>query len=403
MRERLQTLGLLPLALLSFTATLMMALGAPPHGTTWLIWLGFVPLTLVARVSRHRRPRRVFLLGWIGGLCTGLVGFPWIAETLERFGGLPAWLAYLGLGVFAAWTAVPFGFWAYGVSRGPERGWKAVAWPAVLWAALAFAWPSLFPYTVVIGFAEEPRWIQLAEYGGLSLVVAQVVVSGVLLADAILGGERRVRGAKVAVALAIPLLSTGLGHWRLRQIDAEQRGARHLRVGIVQPNTALANPDLGDKMMRLRAMSQQAEQDGAQLLVWPEAGAFPYRTPRPFQHDFRDPFRSVLRGHGLPTVFGAGSYQQGIPWERNTAYAMAADGTVVGSFDKVILVPFGEYVPLVDPYWAISILPTMSHNLAGEGPARFVLTPAATAEDEAPAPVAMGPLICYEDIFPGFA
>ena len=48
MRERLQTLGLLPLALLSFTATLMMALGAPPHGTTWLIWLGFVPLTLVA-------------------------------------------------------------------------------------------------------------------------------------------------------------------------------------------------------------------------------------------------------------------------------------------------------------------------------------------------------------------
>ena len=46
-RERLESLGFLPLAALSATSSLLMALGAPPGGITWLIWLGFIPLTLV--------------------------------------------------------------------------------------------------------------------------------------------------------------------------------------------------------------------------------------------------------------------------------------------------------------------------------------------------------------------
>lgn len=407
MRERLESLGFLPLAALSATSSLLMALGAPPGGITWLIWLGFIPLTLVARTSRHRRPWRTFALGWIGGLCTGLVGFPWIAETLERFGGLPWAVALFGLFVFSAWTAVPFGLWTLGVSRGPERGALSIAWPLVLWTALVEVWPALFPYTVVIGLAETPAWMQAAELGGVPLVAAQVLLVGLLVGDAMLSlggsGSRRDRWARVAIAAVLPLASWLLGQWRLSQVDAEQASARHVRVGIVQPNPALGSIDTGDRMLRLRVMSRMAAEEGAQLLVWPEAGAFPFRTRRPFVRDFPDPYRSVLAGHGLPTIFGAGSYGPESRWEYNTVYAMAADGTVTGSFDKTILVPFGERVPLVDPAWAIHHVPTMAHNNAGEGPARFVMQPAATAADPTPAPLVAGPLICYEDIFAGFA
>lgn len=381
----------------------MLALGAPPGGITWLLWLGFLPLTVVARACRGRRAGHTLLVGWVGGLCIGLVGFPWIAETLERFGGLPLPVALFGLLVFSAWTAVPFGLWTLGVARGPERGALAIVWPLVLWTALVQAWPALFPYTVVIGLAEAPVWMQAAELGGVPLVAAQVLLVGVLLGDAVLGGSPRARVARVAIAAAIPVVSAGLGKWRLDQIDAEQAEARRVRFGVVQPNTALGDLDTGDRMLRLRVMSRLAAEQGAQVLVWPEAGAFPFRTRRPFLRDFPDPYRSVLRGHGLPTIFGAGSYDSGVRWEHNTVYAMAADGTVTGSFDKTILVPFGEYVPWVDPGWAIRQVPSMSHNLAGEGPARFVMQPAATTTDPAPAPLSAGPLICYEDIFPGFA
>lgn len=388
---------------LSATASLMLALGAPPGGLTWLIWLGFVPLTLVSRVSRGRGARRTLLVGWVGGLCTGLVGFPWIGETLERFGRLPLPAALFGLLLFSAWTAVPFGVWALGVARGPERGPWAVVWPLVLWTALVEAWPALFPYTVVIGLAEAPAWMQVAELGGVPLVTAQVMLVGLLVGDAILGGTPRARATRLVLAACVPLLSAGWGHLRLAQIDAELAQARTVRIGVVQPNAALGSFDPGDRMLRLRAMSRQAAEAGAQLLVWPEAGAFPFRTRRPFVEDFSDPWRSVLLGHGLPTIFGAGSYTPGVRWEHNTVYAMAADGTVTGSFDKNILVPFGEYVPWVDPEWAIGLVPSMSHNLAGDGPARFVITPAAVAADPEPAPIVAGPLVCYEDIFPGFA
>src|SRR5690606_766374 len=237
-----------------------------------------------------RRARSTFLLGWLGGLCTGLVGFPWIAETLERFGGLPPWVAALGLLLFSAWTAVPFGLWTWGVSRGPAPRWQALAGPVVLFIALVTIWPALFPYTVVIGFAEAPAWMQAAELGGVPLVEAQVVLAGVLMADAVLGGSRRARIARAAVAVSLPLLSGLLGTWRLRSIDAELAQAPHVRVGVVQPNTALAAPDFGDRMRRLRGMSRKAADEGAQLVVWPEAGAFPFRTKRPFVRDFPDPF-----------------------------------------------------------------------------------------------------------------
>jgi len=380
-----------------------MALAAPPGDIAWLVWLGFVPLTLVARASRRRPWSRTFVLGWLGGLCTGLVGFPWIAQTLERFGGLPLPVALLGLFLFSAWTAVPFGLWMLGVSRGPERGALAIAWPLVLWTALVEAWPALFPYTVMIGLAEAPAWMQAAELGGVPLVDAQVVLVGLLTGDAMLGGARRARVTRLVLAVAVPVSSWLLGHWRLQQIDAEEAAARHVRFGIVQPNTALGSLDAGDRMLRLRVMSRMAADRGAQLLVWPEAGAFPFRARRPFLRDFPDRVRSVLEGHHLPTIFGAGSYGAESRWEYNTVYAMAADGTVTGSFDKTILVPFGEYVPLVDPLWAIRHVPSMAHNNAGEGPARFVMQPAATAADPAPALLAAGPLICYEDIFAGFA
>lgn len=397
----LSGLGRWQLAAISFTSTLFMALGTPPDGVPALVWLGFIPLTLVARIVEGSRLKLAFFLGWVGGLCSGLVGFPWIALTLERFAGAPVPLAYLGLFAFAAWTAIPFGIWMVAVVRGPRTGWQAIVWPVVVWLALAEVWPALFPYTVVIGFALAPVWMQAAELGGVALVEAQVVVVGVLAADALLLSGRA-RTVRLSVAAAIPLVSYGLGAWRIATLDAEVEQARHVRFGIVQPNTPLMLPDRGEKLRRLHTMSLRAQDEGAQIIVWPEAGIFPFLLERPYEHDLPG-YRSVLRFHDVPTVFGVATREPGGPYEYNSVAAMESDGDVVGLFDKNILVPFGEYIPIVDPEWAQKQIPAMSHNFAGQGPARFELQPAATPTRPEPAPIHLGPLVCYEDIFPGFA
>jgi apolipoprotein N-acyltransferase len=405
--DRIARLGAPSRYAIAATASTMMGLGAPPDGLTWLVWLGFFPLVLVLRVQPRERLRQAFALGVVGGVGTGLVGFPWIGEMLERFGGFSWPVATVGLLVFSLWTAIPFGVWAVGVVLGPQRGALAIAWPAVLWVALSATWPALFPYTPVIGLSEMPEWIQAAELLGVGGVEAQVVIAGVLAADGLLSiGDpvaRKQAVLRLAVALAIPLSSWSLGRARLASIDAELASAPAVRFGVVQPNVPIEAWSREDSMLRLRVASAAAQDEGAQVIVWPEAGAFPYRTTRPFRHDFPSPAKAVLWAHALPTIFGAASIDPGGRWEYNTVYNMRADGTVEGSFDKTILVPFGEYVPLVDPAWAIQRVPAMAHNLAGVDPARFEVEPPPTAANPHAPTFHVGPLVCYEDIFAGFA
>jgi apolipoprotein N-acyltransferase len=392
-----------PAFAIAFMGSLLLALGSPPGGRTTLIWFGFLPLTLVARTASKLRPRRVFALGWVGGLCVGLVGFPWIAELLERFADFPTWLALIGLLAFSAWTAIPYGIWMVGAALGPQRGGWAIVWPVVLWIAVALLWPALFPYTMAIGFAEVPEWMQAAEVGGVALVEVQVVLCGVLLADAMLTRAPGGRWRRVLVAVSIPVVSYFAGAARMGVLDAQAEDAPRVRFGVVQPNVPLMSAERIDKMNRLRGQSRLAQEEGADVIVWPEAGAFPFRVVRPALYDFRDPVRKVLLEHERPTIFGAASIDRGKSWEYNTVFSMSADGLITDYFDKVVLVPFGEYIPIVDPEWAMSLVPGMSHNLAGEGPARFVIEVAPAGERTEPRVFAAGPLICYEDIFPDFS
>jgi len=401
--DLLERLGLWPSLAIAFCGGLALALGAPPEGLTWLIWLGFLPIALVVR-RPDISPGRAFLLGWVGGLCIGLVGFPWIAWLLERWAGFSPWLASLLLFVFSAWTAIPVGLWGVGTRFGPCGGWRGVLWPCALWVALSAIWPAIFPYTPMIGLAEEPAWIQAAELGGVGLVEAQVVACGVLLADAIVARKRRQRWIAVGIAALIPVLSAALGSWRMAAVDADAEAARTARFGIMQPNTPLGWANASAKVDRLRRSSRVAQERGAQLVVWPEAGVYPYVLRRPVLRDSRNPRRRVLIGYRLPTIFGAPSREPGSEYGYNSVFNMAADGRVLEVFDKVNLMPFGEYIPIVDPEWARSYIPALSHNLAGEGPKRFEVELAATSQAPDPGPpIQLGPLVCYEDIFPQFA
>ena len=241
-----------------------------------------------------------------------------------------------------------------------------------------------------------PAWIQVAELGGVALCETQVAVAGVLAADGLMQTKLRARWLRLGIAAAIPLLAYGYGSARISSLRAEAEAAPTVRIGIIQPNVPLLMRRVREKMKRLRTQSRLAQDEGAQLVVWPEAGAFPYSAYRPVEKDFRG-HRQVLKEHELPTIFGIATRDRGGKYEYNTVLMMDADGRVSGSFDKVELVPFGEYIPIVDPDWARKQIPAMSHNNAGLGPARFEIAP------EGGAPFHAGPLICYEDIFDGFA
>lgn len=385
------------LAAIAFVGSLCFGLASPPSAVAALAWLGFIPLLLAAVGMRGRAAKAQFVVGWVGGLCTGLVGFPWIALTLERFAGFPVWLAYLGLFVFAAFTAVPYGLWLICVARGPSSGPVRFVWVGVSWVGLTSLWPALFPYTPLIGLSQTAPWIQAAELGGVPAVEWVVLAFGYAAVAGLLANAPRRRFVALSVAGLLPVASWLLGTWRLSALDAQAASAPVVRFGIVQPNTALLANRRLDKMQRLWVMSAAAQQEGAQVMVWPEAGIYPWVQTRPWTEDGAG-MRKVLQGHRTPTILGVATRNPGDPYEWNTAVVMNAQGEIQASFDKTVLVPFGERIPLVDPRWAQSYVPAMSHNHAGEDPAWF---PVQLADGSAT--YGAGPLICYEDIFSGFA
>lgn len=385
-------------AFVALAGSVLLGCASPPGGWVPLVWIGFAPFVFVARVAAERSHgwRVPFFLGWFGALGVGLVGFPWIALTLERFAELPMAVAVFGLLLFSAWTAIPYGFWLILMARGPQRGLAAWAVPVLAWPPLSAAWPSLFPYTPVIGLGEAPAWMQMAELGGVGLVEAWAVLAGVAWAHAWRAPGMPAKLRLVALALAIPAALAGYGRLRMDAIAEAEASARTVRIALVQPNVPLGWRQPEANLRRLQEQSALAQAEGAELVIWPEAGAFPYVVRLPFTRD-RSGRRRIQAMHTLPTVFGVATRDPALPYEHNSVAAMDGQGRVIGLYHKNILVPFGERIPIVDPAWARQFIPAMSHNLPGDGPARFVV-PIADGRD-----VRLGPLICYEDIFASFA
>jgi apolipoprotein N-acyltransferase len=400
MQSRLLSLGFGPSVAVAATSSFILALGAPPNGWTIAHWLGWVPLLVIVRRDRVTL-REAAWLGLVGGLGVGLGGFPWIAEMFVRFAGLPWLLALLGLLLFSAWMAIPYVLWAVGLRAGPRVGTASFVWAIALFVSLQNVWPNLFPYTPLLGFAERPEWMQLAELGGVHLIEAVVIGAALLAARAVITPPGAAMARDLAFAVLMPVVLFGYGSWRMATLDAETEAAPTLRVAIVQPNLPVGGVPGRIKMDRLSVPSQRAERMGADLIVWPEAGAYPYRIDRPFIHD-RDlgPGRALAR-HATPTIFGANSWEPGERFGRNAVYSLAADGRVLATYDKVNLVPFGEAIPIVDPNWVTDRIPHIAHHERGEAPGRFVLE-ARTSPPEPGREIAAGPLICYEDIIPGF-
>jgi apolipoprotein N-acyltransferase len=195
------------------------------------------------------------------------------------------------------------------------------------------------------------------------------------------------------------------GFVRIHQIDARRASAPHAKVGIVQANVGINekwDPREAERLLSLhQGQSSQLAQQGADLIVWPES-SYPYALPRTFAEDLPpgDP-RRVRGDWTTPLLFGSVTVTAGARTGKdrfpyNTALMMDAAGRITGTFDKVFLLVFGEYIPFYDYIpWFTEVFPDASNFNRGKDPAVFPFR--LGGRD-----FRLGPLICYEDILPDF-
>ena len=372
-----------------------------PDFNLWpLAWIALIPLLLV--VARRPRPLRGFYLGWLFGTVFFYGSCYWLTYSVIHTGGISPWVAFPllvpGAVLVGLFPAVFFLVLAR-VIRKWGSGALFVApllWPALEWARLETTgqlWNA-------IGYSQafHPLLIQSARWGGVYAVGALVVFVNAAIAFALLKPSKR-----VALISASAVLLMGLCVTTLDLVMAFSAGEfatakdNDAVVVAVQPNVPMDLIKPEAEMQQLTAshfkMSEAALRqlsDGKpRLVIWPESPMnFSYGTDKPL----RDRLVTFAKANRTSVLLNS---QELAPNDGiyNSAVLINEEGKLVAQYDKIRLLPFGEYVPL--PHW-----------LPGAGLIRAIVgdfTPGTRYQLMPVGKVRAGVFICIESAYPAIA
>lgn len=363
----------------------LLLLAFPPFDQAWLAVVALVPVLLALRGARGRA-------GFAVGAVFGGV----------FFGGLLWWISLFGFLALAVMTAAhaaytgAFGALAARGERLLGGLTRVVGWP-LLWAGLEMMrarWPLSGLTWGDVGYAQiDGPMVPLARLGGLYVLGAVIVAVNALLAEVVVAPQRW-GSAGVALVLAIGPIALPLGAdgdpaaGTLDLAAVQGNVPRDLfrgfgRTGRVGPEDAVIIDN------HLQVTERLLGGPSPDLIVWPE-NAFD-RDPRLHPSLF-EPVRALTGRIGspiiLPAILDAG---EGFT---NSNLLVDVSGEVVERYDKVHLVPFGEYVP-----WdfARDLVPALAVEIPHDGVAGDRLVPFDVGDTR------VGTLICFESIYPRFA
>src|SRR5579883_1075613 len=385
-----------PRWLLAVISGVLLSLAFPKADIGVLAWVAFIPLLYVVSTETLQR---VFVYAWLQGFVFFVASLYWIGQTLHNFTSMPLWLTPGPLLLLAAIEALygAIAVWAAVFVTFP------VAWTALEWLRGNF--PIGFPWSF-LGYAAYRnllliQFVELTGVFGLSALIMffNAVVFEVLSRE---GSPRRRIWALSALTGAVAG-AMAFGMVRIHQLETEKPSGS-LKVAMVQgdiPQNLKWDPSFRANSFAIYSRATEfAAHKGADLVIWPEAAAtFVFQPddayPQELATDAR--YRALLlelaRTVKEPILFGAPAFRQdgtGIA-PVNRAYLVSGDGQVVAYYDKIQLVPFGEYVPLRP------LLGGFVNKIA-EGFGDFVPGEQQSLFDVKGA--RLGILICYESLFP---
>jgi apolipoprotein N-acyltransferase len=399
-------------AIIAFIAGAASALAMAPINAWPILFVTFPVLIWLidgSAAGRWSGPVNAALAGWCFGFGYFLAGLYWIGYAflvdVKTFGwllpvavaGLPAYLAlYTALGLTAARL-----IWV----RGPER---VLALAATLTAAewLRGHLLSGFPWNT-FGYAlTEPlvmaQSVSLVGIWTLTFFCIAICATPAVLADDKADTRHPYRPLFLGAVVLVGFVGYGIN----RLWSHPTAYVSGVKLRIMQPNLPQddkfnysAKAQVMDRYLRLSDRATGPQSNGVRdvtHLIWPEA-AFPFFLTR--EPDALAQIAALLKPSTeliTGAVRAASDASASNPRAYNSVYVIDADGSIRGVYDKVHLVPFGEYLPFQRVLERLGLM-QLTKVVGG-----FLSGDRRRAMDVLGAPK-MLPLICYEAIFPGAA
>jgi len=367
---------------LALLSAVLLILTFPGFHFAWLAAVALTPLLIA--VARERRWLRRFGLGWLAGFVYWFGVCYWIENVLARYAGVGNAVAWMLFTLFAVTKALHMAVFAM-VAGILIRRWWAVPAVAAWWVAvevthgpLGFAWLALGDAGIDMGV--PLRLAPITGVYGLSFVFAMMATA---LALAFL---RRPR-FELLWLLLLPFLIF------LPRMPGAERGED--AALLLQPNISEDTQWTEDSVYQTEQDLAQLTLEGAEvqrthppsIAVWPE-------VPAPFYYDEDARFHNLMdelarQAHVSLLIGVVGHTGGGQPL--NSAQLIGPSGLPLSRYDKVNLVPFGEFVP-----WPFGLLANKVSTEVGDfAPGRGVVVSPVDGHK-------IGAFICYESVFPNF-
>ncbi|MFD9356119.1 apolipoprotein N-acyltransferase [Streptomyces sp. NPDC060031] len=355
-------------------------LAFPAPALWWFAYVALVPWMLLLRSAPTGR--RAALEGWLGGAGFIVAVHHWLLPSLHVF--LVPLAALLGL-LWIPWALLVREL----LSGAPAAGRATAALVLVpagwLLSELARSWQGLGGPWGLLGASQwqVPPALRLASAGGVWLV--SLLVVAVNCALVLLIAVPGARAPAVAGVTGCAVLTGVVWLWTPRP---EVSGS--LRVALVQPGMVAEGPASAERRFATgERLTRDLAGQRADLVVWGESSVGEDLTARP---DLAARLAALSAQVGAPLLVNVDAHRSDRPGIYKSAVLVGPQGLTGDRYDKMRLVPFGEYIPARALLgWATSV-----GKAAGEDRMRG----AAPVVMDLPGGVRVGPLVCFESAFP---
>ncbi len=372
--------------LLILRSSFLLILSYPPFDLGWLAWGAFVPWLLSLEKAT---PRQAFLRSTVVGLLF--------------FGGTIWWIGHVtipGLVLLVAYLALFFGAWGWLANRFVVRG----SWFVMLGLAGAWVLLEILRSILLTGFGwnllahTQWNWIPIIQIAD----VASVYGVSFLVALVNIAVWQAVRGQKLCLLLSVLCLLSVWSYGTLRLRQLSDPSFPSFTVAVVQgniPQTQKWDEAFAEAIWkRYEWLTQEAAKSRPDLILWPETAVPDY---------LEDPGVSarvtrIASEVKVPLLVG-GPFGVDSGDVFNSAALIDPEKGIVERYDKLHLVPFGEYVPLGPLLSWLRRFILMGDFSPGHRWTVFSLPVIARSGATNQSLPSFSVLICFEDLFPGLA
>ena len=382
--------------LLSLLSGILLILSFPNFNLEFLAWFALIPLFYCIN---GKGLWATLKLGFLTGMLAFLGILYWIIVAIHTYGNIPLIPSGLILLLLVAYLSLFIGVFACLTRFVQVRsGLQTMLFTPLLWVALEYLRSLLltgFPWAS-LGYSQYLNlpFIQIADITGVYgpsfvIVLVNATVFGILRQ-----WSKKIFPVKEVIFTGLILLGLLVyGHLKMGTVERHVSQNPSLKIGLVQGNIDQSikwDQSFQRETLKIyEKLSYTVAEEKPDLIIWPETA-----TPFFFQdaEEYQPFILDIPKKTDAFLLFGTPSYK--IEKRRvahyNSAYLVSPSGELVGKYDKIHLVPFGEYVPLQHLLVFIGSL--------GEGIGDF--KPGKEIFNFSLPQGKFGVLICFEIIFP---